>query len=138
MPLAPAEAEIRIHRPRGYYPEFQGWRVPGDACFTALLIASSSFVLRGEDAVRGPGAKSMTSAVALSERKRVIRTLLSASYICLLRTPPISGRIEKDPPRVGSSKAAKTVGESNSGKQKKSIEESIPTKATVHRFPMMP
>src|SRR5215467_747962 len=67
--------------------------------------------------------KSITSAVAPTDRKRVIRTLLSAAYICLFCTPLIWGRIEKDQPLPGSSKAAKTVGESNSGKHKKSIDD---------------
>ena len=84
------------------------------------------------------GMKSVTSAAAVSDRNRVMRTLLSAAYICLYCTPSISGQTLKDPPRSGSSSAAKMVGESNIGKQKKSIVESILTRAAVHKFPIIP
>jgi len=55
-----------------------------------------------------------------------MRTLFSAAFICLRWMPLIQGRIEKDPPRSEVQYGCEDVGESNSGKQKKSIEDSMP------------
>ena len=82
--------------------------------------------------------KSHISAAAFSERKRETRIFVSAIYICLSCISGIVGRTLKWPPWLGSSSAAKTVGESKSGKQKKSMDESIPTRAAVRKLPITP
>src|SRR3954454_22495671 len=68
--------------------------------------------------------KSVSSAAAVSDKNRVLTTFVSATYICLRSMPSRRGPILKLPPFSGSRRAAKIAGESNSGKQRKSIEES--------------
>ncbi len=51
---------------------------------------------------------------------------------------PRSGSIRKTPPPSASRREAKTEGESKRGAQRKSMEPSSPTSATVWRSPMIP
>ena len=84
------------------------------------------------------GMKSLISATPAGARKRESRMLVSSRYNCLRRASSINGLSWKWPPLCSSSRAAKTVGESKYGNDKKSIDAFMPTSATVWRLPTTP
>ena len=86
----------------------------------------------------GAGMKSVTETIPEAVRKVVWRTLVSATYSCRVSMIVAVGLIRKWPPMSGSSMAAKTLGESNRGKQHQSMEPSVPTSAAEDMLPISP
>jgi hypothetical protein len=68
---------------------------------------------------------------------RVTRMAVSGKYSWRTTLSP-STVIRKRPPRLRSSKEAKTLGESKRGQQNQSMQPSVPTRAEVCRSPINP
>ena len=82
--------------------------------------------------------KSCTSPTPSGVRNRVIRTLVSGKYSCLIEWHSWVGSIRQNPPFSASSIDANTLGESNRGQQHQPMVPSVPTSATVWRLPITP
>jgi hypothetical protein len=81
--------------------------------------------------------KSVTVAVPDSVSNVVSRTFVRSTYAWSVSNVPV-GVMANRPPRSGSRRRAKTLGESTYGRQHQSIEPSRFTSAHVSRFPMTP
>src|SRR4051794_1901730 len=82
--------------------------------------------------------KSTTWPTPDSVKNRVTSTAVSGKYTCVLVYSMPVGCTRKWPPFVSSSRAPKTLGESNRGKQNQSIDPSVVTRAAVCRSPIIP